>query len=54
MIEKLLLLADDTMVTLLGLLAQVNVLVELLLRGERDGVDALQTIIRGLAEPVSS
>ena len=54
MIEEILLLANDAMVTLLSLLSQMDVLVQLLLRGERDSVHALQTIVGGLAEPVGS
>ena len=51
--EQVLLLSDEPMITSLGLLSELNVLVELLLRGERDGVDALKTVVGGLAEPVS-
>lgn len=50
--EQILLSANDAMVTLLSLFAEVHVFVELLLRGERDSVDALQTVIGCLSEPV--
>ena len=40
------------MVAPLGLLSELDVLVELLLRGEGDSIDALKTVIGGLAEPV--
>lgn len=50
--EQILLSANDAMVTLLSLFAEVDVFVKLLLGGERDGVDALQTVIGCLSEPV--
>ena len=53
-IEQALLLTDDTMVAALSLLEEMKVLIELLLGGERDGINSLQTVIRDLAEPVSS
>lgn len=52
--EQILLSADDAVVTLLSLFAEVHVFVKLLLRGERDGVDALQTVIGCLSKPVCS
>ena len=50
--EQVLLLSDESMVTPLGLLSELDVLVKLLLRGEGDSVDALKTVVGGLAEPV--
>ncbi len=50
--EQILLSANDAMVTLLSLFAEVHVFVKLLLRGERDSVDALQTVIGRFSEPV--
>ncbi len=50
--EQILLSANDAMVTLLSLFTEVHVFVKLLLRGERDSVDALQTVIGRLSEPV--
>ena len=52
-IEETLRTANDTMVTLLGLLNEVHVFFQLLLRGEGDSIDSLQTVIGGLSEPVS-
>ena len=52
--EQVLCLADGTMITTLSLFSEVHVLIELLLRGERNGVDSLQTIIGDLSEPVGS
>lgn len=40
------------MVTPLGLLSELDVLVELLLRGEGYSIDALKTVIGSLTEPV--
>ena len=40
------------MVAPLGLLSELDVLVELFLRGEGDSIDALKTVIGGLTEPV--
>ena len=51
-VKQILLAADDAMVPLLGLLADEYELVELLLGREGNGVDALQTIVGGLSEPV--
>ena len=42
------------MVAALGLLKEMKVLIELLLGGERDGINSLQTIIRDFTEPVRS
>ena len=53
MLEQVLLTANDTMITLLCLLSEVNVLIQLFLRRERNGIDTLQAVIGGLAEPVS-
>ena len=52
--EQVLLLSDESMITSFGLRSELDVLVEFLLRGEGDGVDALKTVVGGLAEPVSS
>ena len=52
MVEQALLTANDAMITPLSLLTEVDVLVELLLRGERDGIHALQAIVRSFTEPV--
>ena len=51
-VEEVLLTTNDTMIALLGLLTEVDVLLELLLSRERDSVDALQTVVCGLSEPV--
>ena len=53
-IEQALLLTEDTMVAAFGLLKEMKVLIELLLGGERDGINSLQTVIRDFAEPVRS
>ena len=53
MLEQVLLTANDTMITLLCLLSEVNVLIQLFLRRERNGIDTLQAVIGGLAKPVS-
>ncbi len=50
--EQILPSANAAMVTLLSLFAEVHVFVKLLLRGERDSVDALQTVIGRFSEPV--
>ena len=52
--KELLLLSNDAMVTLFCLFAEMNVFIHLLLSWERNGIDALQTVIRCLAEPVGS
>ena len=54
MSEQVLCLTNGTMITTLSLFSEVHVLIELLLRGERNGVDSLQTIIGDLSEPVGS
>lgn len=46
-------LANDTMVPLGGLFNKGDMLIELLLGGEGDTIDSLQTVIGGLTEPVS-
>jgi len=51
--EEVLGSTDLTMVTLLSLFSEVDVLVELLLGRVSDTVDSLQTIISDLAQPVS-
>ena len=52
--EELLLLSNDAMVTLFCLFAEMNIFVHLLLRWERNGINALQTVIRCFTEPVGS
>ena len=54
MVEEVLSLANLTMVALLGLLSEVNVLVKLLLSGIGDTVDSLKIIVGDLSKPVSS
>ena len=51
-IEQFLLLANISMISLLGLLHSVDVLVHLLLGWEGDAVHALQTVVAGLPQPV--
>jgi len=53
MVEEVLSLANLTMVALLGLLSEVDVLVKLLLGGISDTVDSLEIIVGDLSEPVS-
>ena len=50
--EQLLLLANQSMITLLSLLSEVEVLLHFLCRGEGNTVHSLQTVIGGLTEPV--
>jgi hypothetical protein len=50
--QETLMLTDDTVVTLGGLLLEVNPLLEELLVGEGDTVDALQGIVLGISSPV--
>ena len=54
MIEQVLLLTNDAVITSLSLLSKVDVLVEQLLSGERDGIDSLQAIVSDLSEPVGT
>ena len=53
-IEQVLLLTNDAVITSLSLLSKVDVLVEQLLSGERDGIDSLQAVVSDLSEPVGA
>mmetsp|Transcript_538 Transcript_538/g.1044 ORF Transcript_538/g.1044 Transcript_538/m.1044 type:complete len:502 (+) Transcript_538:1007-2512(+) len=53
-VEEVLVRADVPVVALGGLLHEVDVLVHLLLGGEGDAVDALQTVVARLAQPVGA
>jgi len=52
MAKKILLFADDAMVSLGGFFDKCNVLIELLLGGEGNTIDSLQTVIGCFSEPV--
>ena len=52
--EEVLILADEPVIAALSLLQEVQVLFKLLLAGEGDRVDPLQTVICHLSKPVGS